>query len=48
MRVMLTAVRAELFHLQTLGRRLFVFRARIVPVLALLTLERDDFSWHVS
>ena len=46
MRVMLAAVRAKLFHLKTLGRRLLVFSARIVPVLAFLTLERNDFSRH--
>jgi hypothetical protein len=45
-RVVLPAIRAELLHFETLSRRLFVFRARIVPVLAFLTLERDDFSWH--
>jgi hypothetical protein len=48
MRVMFTAMRAELLHLETLGRRLLVFGARVVPVLALLALERDDFSWHAS
>jgi hypothetical protein len=46
MRVVLAAIRAELLHFKTLGRRLFVLRARVVPVLAFLTLERDDFSWH--
>jgi hypothetical protein len=46
MRVMLAAVWAELLHLETLGGRLLVLRACIVPVLAFLALERDDFSWH--
>jgi hypothetical protein len=31
---------------QTFRGRLFVFRGRVVPVLALAALERDDFSWH--
>jgi hypothetical protein len=48
MRVMFAAVRAEFFHFKTLGRRLFVLGACVVPVLALLALERDDFSWHCS
>jgi hypothetical protein len=47
MRVMLAAMRAEFFHFETLGSRLLVFGARIVPVLAFLTLERDDFSRHL-
>jgi hypothetical protein len=46
MRLVLAAVRAELLHFETLSGRLFVFRIRVVPVLAFLTLERDDFSWH--
>jgi hypothetical protein len=46
MRVVLAAVRAEFFHFETLRGGLLVFSARIVPVLAFLTLERDDFSWH--
>jgi hypothetical protein len=46
MRVVLAAIRAELLHFKTLGRRLFVLRARVVPVLAFLTLERNDFSRH--
>jgi hypothetical protein len=46
-RVVLAAMRAELFHFETLGGRLLVFSARVVPVLAFLTLERDDFSRHL-
>jgi hypothetical protein len=47
MRVVLSAVRAKLLHFETLGGRLLVFGAGVVPVLALLTLERDDFSRHL-
>jgi hypothetical protein len=47
-RPVLAAVRAELLHFETLGGRLLVFGARIVPVLTFLTLERDDFSCHLS
>jgi hypothetical protein len=46
MRVVLTAMRAEFLHFETLSGRLLVFGARVVPVLAFLALERDDFSWH--
>ena len=46
-RMVLPAIRAELLHFDPLSGRLLVFRARIVPVLAFLTLERDDFSWHL-
>jgi hypothetical protein len=45
--LVLPAKRAELLHFETLGGRLLVFGARIVPVLALGALERDDFSWHL-
>jgi hypothetical protein len=48
MRVVLAAMRAELLHFKTLGCRLLVLGARVVPVLAFLTLERDDFSRHFS
>jgi hypothetical protein len=44
--MMLPAIRAELFHLNTLSGRLLVLGACVVPVLAFLTLERDDFSRH--
>jgi hypothetical protein len=46
MRPVLAAIRAKLLHFKTLGGRLFVLGAGIVPVLAFLTLERDDFSRH--
>jgi hypothetical protein len=46
MRVVLSAMRAKLLHLETLGCGLLVLGARVVPVLAFLTLERDDFSCH--
>jgi hypothetical protein len=45
-RLVLTAVGAELFHFETLCGRLLILGIRVVPVLAFLTLERDDFSWH--
>ena len=45
---MFPAIRAEFLHFETLGCRLFVLRARVVPVLAFLTLECDDFSRHFS
>jgi hypothetical protein len=45
-RVVLAAVRAKLFHFKTLGSRLLVLGACVVPVLAFLTLERDDLSRH--
>jgi hypothetical protein len=46
MRVMLSAMRAELLHFQPARRRFLVLRARVVAILALTALERDDFSWH--
>jgi hypothetical protein len=45
-RLVFPAVIAELLHFETLGGRLLVFCVRVVPVLAFLTLERDDFSCH--
>jgi hypothetical protein len=48
MRLMLPAIRAELFHFEPLGRRLLVLGVRIVPVLAFLALKRDDLSRHFS
>ena len=45
-RMVLTAVGAELLHFKTFGGRLFVLGGRVVPVLAFTALERDDFSWH--
>jgi hypothetical protein len=47
MRVVLSAVRAELFHFKTARGRLLVLGAGVVPVFALAALERDNFSWHV-
>src|SRR5215472_11480323 len=46
MRLMLTAMAAKLLHLDAFRGRLLVLRRRIVPVLALGALERDDFSRH--
>jgi hypothetical protein len=43
---MLPAEGAKLFQLDTLGRRLLVLGLRIVTVLALSALKRDDFSRH--
>jgi len=45
-RPVLPAIRTELLHLQALGGCLLVLRARVVPVLTFLTLERDDLSRH--
>jgi hypothetical protein len=45
-RLMLPAVRAKLLEFETRGGRLFVLGVGVVPVLAFLTLERDDFSRH--
>jgi hypothetical protein len=45
-RVVLSAVRAELLHFKTASGGLLVLGARVVPVLALGALERNDFSWH--
>jgi hypothetical protein len=44
--MVLAAVGTKLLHLKTFRGRLLVFRGRVVPVLALGALERDDFSWH--
>ena len=44
MRLVLAAVTAEFLHFQTLSRGLLVFRGSVVPVLALVALQRDDFS----
>ncbi len=40
----LTANFAELRHLQTPGCRLFVLRCRVVPVLAIGTLQGNDLA----
>jgi hypothetical protein len=47
MRMMLSAIRAELTELNPLGRRLFVLRLRIVTILAFRALECDDFARHL-
>jgi hypothetical protein len=47
-RLVLPAVRAELFQLDPLGRGFLVLRARIIPVLALGALKRDYFSRHLK
>src|SRR5689334_6555441 len=44
--LVLTAVPAELLHFQTVRGSLLVFGRRVVPVLALRTLERNDVAWH--
>jgi hypothetical protein len=44
MRPVQAAVRAKLFHFQTRGGRLLILCARVIPVLAFLALERNDFS----
>jgi len=46
-RLVLTAPRAELLELETLGGRLLVLGIGVVPLLAFLALERDDFARHV-
>jgi hypothetical protein len=45
-RLMLTALRTELFHFETLGCRLLVLHVRVVSVLALSALKGDDFARH--
>ena len=47
MGLVLAAVAAELFELNPLRRGLFVLGARIVPVLALRALERNNFARHL-
>jgi hypothetical protein len=47
MRLMLAAMPAELLQFQTLRRGLLILGCRIVPVLALGALERDNFSRHL-
>jgi hypothetical protein len=46
MHLMFPAVRAELLHFQPLSGGLLVFGGRIIPVLALATLERNDIARH--
>ena len=43
-RCVLAARVAELLHLQTAGRRLLVLGRRVVAVLAIGALHRDDFA----
>jgi hypothetical protein len=42
-RLVLPAFAAEFLHLETLGCGLLVLGARIIPILALSALERNDF-----
>jgi hypothetical protein len=44
--LMLAAKRAELLKLKTLCRGLLVLRVAIVPALALVTLQLDNFARH--
>jgi hypothetical protein len=46
MGLMLAAMTAELTQFNAFRRGLFILRRRIVPVLALRALERNDFAWH--
>ena len=46
MRLVLPAMRAELLKFQTLGSGLLVLGRRIIPVLALGALERNDIAGH--
>ena len=43
MRLVLAAAVTELLELQTASGRLFVLRRRVVPLLALSTLQCDNF-----
>src|SRR4051794_30399458 len=45
--LVLAAMAAELLHFQPLRRGLLVLRRRIVPVLALCALERNDIARHI-
>ena len=45
-RLVLPAVRTELLHLQPFGGGFLILRVRVVPVLALGALERNDFPRH--
>jgi hypothetical protein len=47
MRLVFPAARAELLELETLGGCLLVLGVAVVPLLALLALERNDFARHV-
>jgi hypothetical protein len=42
-RLVFAAAVTELFELQTAGGRLFVLRRRVIPLLALGALQRNNF-----
>jgi hypothetical protein len=46
MRLMLAALRTELFHFETLGCRLLVLGVAVVPIFALSALKGNDFARH--
>jgi len=46
-RLVLPAARAELLELETLCGRLLVLGVGVVPLLALLALEGNDFARHL-
>jgi hypothetical protein len=48
MRRVLAATAAEFLELQPLRRRLLVLRGRVVPLFALATLQRHNFSGHFN
>ncbi len=48
MRLMLSAKRAELLHLQTLRGRAFVLGFAVVAIFAFAALKLNDLSWHDS
>jgi hypothetical protein len=48
MRLMLAAMAAELAEFDAFRRGFLVLRRRIVPVLALRALKRNNFAWHLS
>jgi hypothetical protein len=45
---MLAAAVTELLELETAGGRLFVLRGRVIPLLALRTLQRNNFPHFKS
>jgi hypothetical protein len=45
-RLMVTAMRAKLLELETVGGSLLVLHLAVVPVLAFGALERDYFASH--
>jgi hypothetical protein len=45
-RLVLPAVPAKLLHFETLCSGLLIFGGGIVPVFALIALERDDVARH--